>query len=550
MASNLINDDAEWQDVGLAAPARQPSQQDEWSDVTPQAKAGAQDEWGDVTEKPKAESSFFNPSKNNFKNKGVWQTIKDSFSTDKDPEARAMLQSMAYPGGVIGNAGLEAIKRVASGGSEGLGAGEWEKTLQGDATPAPETLQKKFGMGKIGSHVAGLPYSVLTDPMGGIFAKGLKAKPTIKMLEALLQQRPNTGTVDALSQPLGSQLQKMGKKIFANPFRKVDAELATKYKNGGGNAHPFTDELWNEGNPSVGGFSKTNPEIGQEITGLRREAGKRIGDRIAEAGHDVEIDLAPKLQENANTAMIDSLSPDTKELPDALEWLKEQIGSKNKMARQKGIEVLAQSAPELSDIILKNGKHLANSGTRPGMVSFYHNLIDDLAEGPRGLEGLQDLKVAQQQAAAASQTGNPYTHNQGFSAPKTAEAQAAGEFGNTIDDITDMKLNDSSARAADKSSYSTLRRGVPGALRVIRQEEGRPKLGTLAPFVILEELLRGNPKTAAAALAVKGGDMIRKSPRAATGTGKLLNQAGKSNVWDNMLRKQLLNSSQNNGGNE
>jgi hypothetical protein len=55
----------------------------------------------------------------------------------------------------------------------------------------------------------------------------------------------------------------------------------------------------------------------------------------------------------------------------------------------------------------------------------------------------------------------------------------------------------------------------------------------------------------AALAATKGLDELRKSPRLATGSGMALNRAAQSNIWDNMLRRGLLNSSlQKQGGNQ
>src|SRR5258708_2416926 len=209
-------------------------------------------------------------------------------------------------------------------------------------------------------------------------------------------------------------MQKMGRAVFSAPFRKADAEVASKYRNAGGKAHAFTDQLWNDANPEVGGFSKTNPEIGEEITKLKNQTGADIGNRIAEAGGGTAIDLAPTLRENAQQAQLKDarnmgfsddfinsqqlgvdpplskaqktalsvlppewqekmktkflnenetkpVDDELKDAPDAIQWLKDQLSSPEKRNRENAISILKASAPSLSDVIQKNAKHLNQS---------------------------------------------------------------------------------------------------------------------------------------------------------------------------------------------
>jgi hypothetical protein len=189
------------------------------------------------------------------------------------------------------------------------------------------------------------------------------------------------------------------------------------------------------------------------------------------------------------------------------------------------------------------------------MIDFYNGLIDDLRQGPRTLDGLQDLKVSMQNVAARNQQmgANQYARNALPNVRKTADMHAASQLGDVIDGIVDNTLGaDAGAAAArDKALYSAVRRGEVPAWRAVQQAQVKRPLGTLANFALGEAALTRDPKTAAAAGLTKLFDYIVHSPRAATGIGMGLNRAAKSNVWDTMLRRGLLNNAlQNQGGNQ
>jgi hypothetical protein len=442
-------------------------------------RSAASDDWQEeaapaAPEKKSFMGMTYDPSKNDFKNKGVLSTLLNEFTKSPDPSAKAMFETMGYPGGLVSDAGAELISRAFGG--DGLGKSEWVNALKGHAKGAPEHL-KEAGYGPAVQYGVGLPYAALTDPLGGfIGSRGMEEAVKPSLVQAATQTRPGVGEVEAAAQPTSSILQKAARAIYGAPFKKADAEVVAKFKNGTKQgAKPFTDQLWNEGNPLVGGFSKSNPEIGEQITNLRKETGQDIGNRIREAGGDEEVHLAPDLESNIKKEAIAempapklskedlegiSLLPpeqqaQAKELMsqakkaeaiqniDAGSWLKNKLASKNKDARGQAIRILSDSVPELSGVIEDSAKHLANSGSREGILGFYNGLIDDLFEGPRSLEGLQDLKVSMQNAAARNQQmgANQYARNALPNAAKTAEMHAAEQVGKVIDNFRSDSRN-------------------------------------------------------------------------------------------------------------
>src|ERR1700744_6149739 len=63
------------------------------------------------------------PDKNKFAKNGIFATLLNEFTKKPDPEAKAMMESLGYPGGLVSDAGIEALKRLTGNG--GLGANEW-----------------------------------------------------------------------------------------------------------------------------------------------------------------------------------------------------------------------------------------------------------------------------------------------------------------------------------------------------------------------------------------------------------------------------------------
>lgn len=584
------NVDTDWEEDTEAAPSPAPKEA---------ARATAGDDWQEdpdwKEEAPAAggKKSFlgisYDPEKNDFKNKGVLSTIGKEFTKTPDPSAKAMFETLGYPGGLVSDAGAELLSRAF--GSGGLGKSEWVNALKGHAKGAPEHL-KDAGYGKLVQYGVGLPYAALTDPLGGfIGSRGMEEAASPSLAQAATQTRPGVGEVEAAGQPVSSLLQKAARTLYGAPFKKADAEVVSKFKNGTrAGSKPFSDQLWNEGNPLVGGFSKSNPEIGEQITNLRKETGQDIGNRIREAGGDEEVHLAPELENNIRKEIEESipepklsekemegislLPPESQAQAKAImtqaakaeavkqvdpgTWLKNLLGSKNKESRSQAIRILADSAPDLAGVIEDNAKHLANSGSRDGILSFYNGLIDDMVEGPRSLEGLQDLKISMQNAAARNQQmgANQYARNALPNAAKTAEMHAAEQVGKVIDQIIDESLGSSAASSADKARYSALRRGELPAWRAIQTQQSRPALSKLDLLLGLGGAAGAaeathSPGTIAALAAAKGVDELRKSPRFATGSGMALNRAAQSNIWDNMLRRGMLNSAlQKQGGNQ
>lgn len=525
-----------------------------------------------------------------------WDAIKSEATKPLDPSAKAMVESLGYAGGLTRNAVMELVKRGASFGTEGLGADEWKRTLKGQATPMPEQLRKSFGLGPVMSNVVGLPGSVVLDPAasalsggivkgagpgvaelatnaGGKIAPGMASSigdlaeqaavaPALNWKNALIQ---NAAQPVAPLRPIGTMLKNAGRKIYGNVFRRADADTVAKYGRSLGDK-PLSDLLWNEipgehPNPLVGGFKKSNPEIGDQITGLRKDVGSQIGQEIKDAGGGEAFDLAPNLEEGVVAAQREKiaskvpmvgakgqpLDPAVRdqvidamlaEQPHWTDHLKKQLAGP-KQHRQEALDLLKEHAPDFAETIEKNSSALTRSGDKEDALRFFNGLVDDLSEGPRTLDEWANVKTAMQNKAARNQQmgADIYARNRLPSTYKSAEASGAADVGDVIDQTANKAMDDANILPDLKLKYAALKRGEwPMWKEINKAEAAQPlsKLDMLMMAIKPHELLP--------MLAAKAGSVVAKSPRMGTGTGMLLNNMGKSSVWDNMLRQNILDS--------
>lgn len=447
--------------------------------------------------------------------------------------------------------GLSLLKLLASGGKENLPREDFQGTPKSPST----ILEKDFNAPDYVSEPAGLLMSGEMDPSG-------RAMELFKMA----------------ANPLSELGQGLAKKIYASPFKQVDADIVSKWKRPPGGPTAFTDHLWNGGNPLVGGFSKHNSEIGEEIKGLRKAAGQSIGDTIAAGGgNDVKINLAPELAKNITDSMPQQklpgddgpmgfiqkklqsrgILPAAKEPEvDPMNWLKNKISSDNPTDREQGLNILKQSAPSLADVIDNTSKHLMNSGDREDALKFYNGLIYDLNQGPRSLNELQDMAVSMNRKAAKNQQmgSNIFANNATPSVFKSAEAQGAGALKSNLDDVMENELNGVPVSPQQRQAYSILTKGEWPALKAIMKADSRPwvsKLDVLPGLLAAGGTGGGHGAAGLAASGVaKLIQEIQKSPRVGTGTGMLLNKLSKMGVWDRMLNRGLTNQLYQNGDNQ
>jgi hypothetical protein len=222
-------------------------------------------------------------------------------------------------------------------------------------------------------------------------------------------------------------------------------------------------------------------------------------------------------------------------------------GGKNQL--EDTVSRLKEAMPELAGMIDENHARFA-SGDQEAALKFFDQIINDGLHGPRTAEDFQGLITTYGRNAAGSEP----MKSSGFIETNRVNTKTANNMGvrKDLSEILEDKVMDAAEAAQGtlagheavgrfkqaKRDYGLLARGEPEALKTLEQAEKAPmfsKLDALAAATIPFKPVVGLPWAAA-----KGFQMLNRLPRVGTGVGMLLNETGKSNIWDNMVRRGLL----------
>jgi len=492
----------------------------------------------------------------------MWEGTKYEFA-NPDPEAKAMLKTMAYPGTLISDAVLEAAKRVQTGFKEGLGADEWKAAIKGEGSSAPEILQKKFNRGGIESYLEGLPLQAITDPMNALFgpiAATEAAIPKLSVWNALKQNVrqnvPLAGPMEKVlykaSQPIASTLRESGRKIFSSPLRPVQAEVFADYP--GIRKHGPTavaDYLYNNGEPL---FSSTSsPDMIEQITRLRQAAGKQIGKTTKEVAGTANLkDPAPGLARRATGELAQELADAGGDITtirknDWVDWLAKKIGSEDENERAAGIAILKEHAdPKLHKLIDFNAPLLENSLTEDDARKFFKGFVKDIGKGPQDLNQLQNLKTSYAGAASGNKVmgSDAYAITSKHDQVKEAEKAVAGALGDIIDNAVENEMP--GIRPREKRAFSLLSKSEVPLIRAIKADMKKPTASKLDLFNAAVGLSvaagTGSVLPLALPFVVKGMADLLKSPEVGMTWGARLGKASNMGIWDNMARRYMLDS--------
>ena len=546
-------------------------------------------------------------------------------SPPEDAGAKAMFESMNAMGGYVRSGVAEAAKRIASLGQEGIGSEAWKKTRQGNAPTTDAYLPADMP----GRGIVGFAGDVVSDPFNSVLGgpKYLTKPQRPSVWNALLMNakepvQPLLGAGSLLLRnPISSGLREAGKRVFRMPFKNADARVSLRFRGAEDKfgPRPYSDYLWNEGDPLTGGFRKTNQELKGDLKGLKQEA---YQDMVTEMGPVGDIDLAPKFTEartNAGDRAIqderyriqqlaaekavndiksrqpkpDGSIPITeaeaarleaevakaraKAYSDALDAFEDPVAREyfSMMAsraedafaktqkkrfrqgirgeaneREAAIAALKEAVPDLAGMIDENA-HRFSTGDQKAAVEFFDQVINDAFAGPRSVDEFQGLTTTYGRNAAGSEP----MKSSGYVEGNRVNSKTANNMGvrkNLADLLVDHveaaatkaegSLEAGSAareRMLDaKRRYSIMARGEPEALKTIEQAEKAPIFSKIDAFTAASVPFK--PWLAVPWMAAKSSQVLNRFPRAATGTGKLLNDVGRSGLWDSMLRRKLL----------
>jgi hypothetical protein len=517
------------------------------------------------------------------------KALLKTFTKEPDPEAKAMFKTLGYAGGIVGDTGMELLQRLRSLGKEGLGAEEWKNALKGEAKSIPEHLGD-MGYGPLVKYGAGLPLSAVSDPMGGFMSgAGYAAKPAraASVWNALKQVLPEGADTGRIA-PIGGAIRKAGEKAYEAVFRGANKNVKA-YR--GAESLPdnaFSQMMWNGGDPLIGGFSKSNQEIADQATAVRK--GK--WDNLKSLWEDVpDVDLAPSVTEQAKYAGEQAAANEAERLhafadkleeagkTDAADALRNQatdedfLGGiarkaedehvydfknqameslkKGRHSRQDTVDQLKEIAPQFADDIEENAKRFM-TGDRQAAEEWFTKFLDDVTAGPRSIDDTHALGAAYSRKAAGSESMGTNVYKKDTAKYPTKNVSAA-KSRKTIDEILESAIDEAGAASPDavkaaKQDYMLARRGEMGLAKTAKKADNAPVASQAMMFGLLEGLK--HPIHAVATLGAKGTGLLQKSPRFGTGTGILLNNLGKSNIWDNMARRAMIDAYRSRGGDD
>lgn len=247
--------------------------------------------------------------------RGIWASFKDPGGNVADPnygkempkpQDHSIGEALAYPSGLTGTAVMETLKRATSMGSEGVGSKDWNDALKGEAKSIPHSLEEHYGMNPLAANLIGLPAQAITDPFASIMTAGaLKGVPKETNWLKVLKEggvgnafRQQVESSVPFGHTIGNRLEKAGKDIFVNSFRKVDNEISKKYSIGG---QAFGNLLWNDGKPIVKGNLE---DIGNQADAALKYTGEAVSGAREAAGAGQDIHLSPEFDDKSAAAML------------------------------------------------------------------------------------------------------------------------------------------------------------------------------------------------------------------------------------------------------
>lgn len=445
-----------------------------------------------------------------------------------------------YPVNVLGTAGLSAAKHLMSG--DGLGEGrDIKSALMMNGKSAPEVLQKDFGMGKVGSYAAGLPYEVALQMLTGSAGKKLigaarksdigqeiagkiksyfkEAEPTPSGTSAMTVAPPvkpdipegeitgdGGSLLDSLTRPIANRMDKAGRGLYHNVFRKVDADAA-KFK--GANEvgeHPFSDLA----------YDKEFLQGGMSPLEMEHAAGNYRDSVIGPQYNEIVDSPAVSSQRGTLTG---SISQDTKDFL--------QDNATRSLDRPGAMAVANQINKDAQIARTPLGRKVFDNGGRsPRQLLDLAKSYSDTARGTQGLPGDIMKKGA-----------NESSYKQGL-------MNFAQDLRDKVQQLAENALPGNRAKIQELNSQYQILKTAAKPLLNASMVEARKLPVTQADSVlgglgVLEALKHGDP-TVGAMFGLKRAAKYLNSPGGGVRMGNTLKAASKTNAWDAILRQGIL----------
>lgn len=416
------------------------------------------------------------------------------------PIADAASKALAYPGNVATASVLSILKRLSSEGQEGLkDGGDVMAALKGHGKSGPEILQDSFNMGSVPSYLVGLPLEAAVDPLTHISRlAGLSKSQKLQDI---------VGKLEKFARPVADKMEDAGRGLYRNVFRKVDADAA-KFK--GANKvgeHPFSDLAYDKGFLK-GGQSPLEME----------EATANYRDNVLGPQYNEIVDSPAVSAQRGD--LTGSISQGTKDfLRDAASRSLDRPGA---MAVANTINTDAKIASS------PLGRQIFDKGKRsPRQLLDLAKSYADTARGTQGLPG--DIMKKGANASSYKEGLMSFAQDLREKVQQLAEQALPGSRDKIQDLNRQYQVLKSAAKPMLNASMVEARKlpvtqadSVLGGLSLLEAVHGDPTAGVMFGFKRLAKALN--------------------APSAGVRVGNTLKTASKTNAWDAMLRRGILDN--------
>jgi hypothetical protein len=467
------------------------------------------------------------------------EMAKDIKKHLKEPSLEDLIKPLDYPAGITRTAVTDVLRRAIPGGRERVPSEDWMRALKGEAKVPSEFLEESgYQLGpwqRLGVDIGG---GALLDPLG-LSTTGVKtgARAVARLAKAgpdvmeFLQPFKVRG-------PLQKILRGVGRKVYGTPFRQAEAELLFSGKN----IPPGTLTSMLQ-KSDVGGFTKSNIKILDEIMGV----GRRAYQPVAKALRSAEPEsIAPNFVNNVRKIRARDIMRNPKLKPSQKISQISRVGKEGNIVRSivKGLDdknslnatmkVLNEAAPEYRSIFSKVRSAWKTGGQRKDLKDFMEVLTTHLT-----VDAPKDFRRMLADKASFFALGEEF----------------GGEIGNIAKAVS-SKIDDKIGAMAVKQGlpkeaynqakrdYEVISTAVTEAIKKsLLKSEKMAKASKLDVFMAVNAAI--NPEFArhfAAFGAAKLGQMVGAFPAIGTGLGKAITKTGEfgGGALDHILRRAVI----------
>ena len=213
-------------------------------------------------------------------------------------------------------------------------------------------------------------------------------------------------------------------------------------------------------------------------------------------------------------------------------------------ARARILGQLREKMPGFSSEIDRAEK-LFKLGSKEEAKQQISKLIDFGLVGPRSLTEIDELAAALGQKASGSKKlfkSNSYEKNARVTETDAFNMKSSGNLRDLVRNRIEATHGKEALDRFNEASqrYGAMARGATEVEKATKHAETTPLTSLVKTFLFTRALAHPTPQNLAEAVIPTTAQMLNKRPRVSIGLGNILNDLGKSNYFDQMLKQQGL----------